>query len=168
MGLVLDISRPVDVAVLVDPFPRCREIGLQVTIQLKVTGPADILRSHEKKEHGGIDRAIEETERDLLQARQLTGVQLVQDLARLLVGKRIVFLTLDFSQETEHIVRDSRIPAKRLHAGEERIPAKWDGEARQTGRRNPDAGQLGHQDVDIFHRSTQKAINYPVSDIKLC
>lgn len=138
-GGVLDVAVAVPVAVLVDPAQRCQRVVPQAPDGLVVAGPAPVLGEQDQPELGGVSAAVVRSERFLAAAGQLAAANLVQDLARLLVGEVVARLTLEPGQGEQRALGQRGPGDQRLIRGDQGVPAEDGEEPGQpcTGQHDP-------------------------------
>ncbi len=117
--MILDQTVAVDVAVAVDPLQRPFRVRQQLAYQPVVAGPAPALVEQYQPERGGVDRPVVRYVRDLAGPRQLAAPQLVHDLARLLLGGRVLALALVAGEVAQGVARDPRVDGERLQRGDD-------------------------------------------------
>src|SRR5262249_30351981 len=118
----LDEAVAVEVAVLVDPTQRGQRGLLEVPCERDVVGPAEDLRDEDEVQRGRVDGAVVAGEPRL---RGLALADLVRDLPRLRVDRRVVLLRLQLREHLERGARELGAEDQRLQARDDRVAPEY-------------------------------------------
>ena len=129
---VLDEAVAVEVAVAVDPLERAQRRLAQVADEPGVVGPAPDLGEEDEVERRRVDGAVVAGEPGL---GALAVPNLVDDLAGLGVGVRVVLARLQLGEHRERVLRQLGAEEERLQARDQRVAAEDGHEPRHAGGR---------------------------------
>ena len=122
--------------------------------QERVVGrPLPVLGEQDEEQRRGVDAAVVGDERDLAAVRHLTAPQLVDDLARLLVGERVGPAADVAGQEAQRAGGHSRLERQHLQRGDERVAPERRHVPRDPGVGHHAVGRLGQQEVQVAPRA---------------
>ena len=119
--------------------------------------PVEARERDEKRRR--VDRAVVAAERHLAEPRELALAQLVQDLAGLHVGGRVLAPGLVRREKAQHAPRRVGVEPEHLHRGEEAVAAEHGREPRYAGVRIGAERRLGLEHLEIGARARQNAVD---------